>query len=336
MTRREAVYTLWTLAGEPSDLDPMLATAPYNAPEYIDASTPGTAHYLRELSMAQNLLANWRTSRGRPIRFKKFQVQKNVRLGLPETTAYYDADYIDSTTLRINAAPLWFDSSVLEGCKLVLTQTGLTDGEEVTDEQDHMIMIAEGGGNGAYELYLRDEITEASFTVLTYTVKIEFDRFQIVEGQIFTGGYQLMLPPLLRNITKITELSSGTALLRNHTKESLHNQELTSGTPSEYYILGDVVYMDVYLEEPIWFIVEYQRLPNELVGLDGDIDIPTQWHAVLMLIAEWQAAERAMDTEKGMVKRSQITGLINTLRTDEEEDWLREEAKGLYVQTESR
>ena len=64
MLTREMIVEAWELAGEPSDLDPFAVNAATADTANLDATSVGVAHYLREISSAQMMLANWKTPRG--------------------------------------------------------------------------------------------------------------------------------------------------------------------------------------------------------------------------------------------------------------------------------
>jgi hypothetical protein len=123
MNTRDMIIELWELAGEPSDLDPFYEAAPTTTPDQLDPASAGVAHYLREISNAQVMLSNWKTSRGRAIRFKKFFNQRNVKVGRTD-----EIDMIqpvgDTTTMRISVPPVWLNPNYLDTARLELVWTG--------------------------------------------------------------------------------------------------------------------------------------------------------------------------------------------------------------------
>ena len=347
MTTREMIYDAWVLAGEPSDNDPILAGATYSGPDVIDGTSVGALHYLREISQAQRVLANWKTSRNRPIRFKKFLTQRNVKVGFDYT---YDITYVTPTILRVPTytslptGAIQLTEDMLETARIDVIITGtveeLVDGVLTTVTKsltnEYMCMQSLDIGGDILELYLRDEIVDAGYASQVYTMNVRLDRFKVEEALGVGDGSTIVLPPTVRNVTRISTASDGGNVGIVGSKEDLYNLSMRTGTPSEYYILGGKVYFDVYIDDPLWLIVEFQRLPHTLTDVEDVLDIPPEWHAVVLSIMEWREAERVMDTEKGMVKRSQITSLINTLRTDEEEEWIRNDTGGFFSQTEAK
>ena len=70
-------------------------------------------------------------------------------------------------------------------------------------------------------------------------------------------------------------------------------------------------------------------------AITNQIDIPQEWHYILLLIGNWLEAKRMKDMEEDLALKSQINQMINQMRTDEEEDFLRQKTGGIFVQTEA-
>ncbi len=332
MDTTDFILRCWEYAGEPSDLDPLLTTGT-NTPDNLDSSSDGVAHYLRIINTAQLVLFNWRTSAGRPIRFKKFFVNQNVKLGISESSRIVTAvTKQDDQTFQLASMPSWATEETLENAMLRLTYTN--DSDE-TEEYDYMVMYAFENTSGTVNVYLKEDIDDTTLSGTTsFSVEFFFNHFMI-DTTADMDGFHAPLRSTARNILKVTELENGAVLSRPGFKENLIDPYLRTGVPKEYYTLGDHLYFDSYIEDPTWFNVEYQRLPADLETMVDDIDIPDEWHHVLLLICSWLETKRLKDLEEDMALKSQINQLINQMRTDIEEDFIRQKTGGMFVQKES-
>lgn len=346
MDIRNMIVDLWELAGEPSDLDPWAnGVVNYDPLVDLDATSAGVQYYLRQISLAQIMLANWRTRRGRPIRFNKFLTQTNIKVGRTATDYLYTITYIDAYTLRLTSSASSLSETVLTDSKLLVNGYYTRDGEDITTVTEILVARAvHDAGNGWYTLSLRDEVTNIAYTddgtdylFDSMDCEVYLDRFQVerTSSPAFEGT-RVELPNKFRNIIKITNMDDGTPLRRVESKESLFNPYMTFGIPGEWYSLGEMLYFDQYVEEGIWHTIEYQRLPNDMTALTDMLDIPEEWHEVLILINEWKVSKRMQDKQRANELLAEINRWIETLRTDMEEEWLREQTQGFYIRKEAR
>jgi hypothetical protein len=208
----------------------------------------------------------------------------------------------------------------------------------VATTQNYTVAIMAAAYNGtALDLYLMDEVVFPTGGVAS-SIKgvISFDRYTIVEGTGLGNYVTITLPDTFRNILRISTAADGTMLPQVAYREDLMNPQLTTGTPSEWYTVGNRIFFDVYPSAPLWLTIEYQRLPNAVEALDDVIDIPKEWHSVLLMLVSWKEMKRLQDVEKEMALKSQLNSIINQLRTEEEEEFLRESSRGFYVRKETR
>ena len=324
MTVTDAVIELWQLAGEPSDFDPFDTGG-----VTLDPASNGTLHYLRQLSLAQQTLANWRTSGRRPIRFDKFMTRKNVKVGY--TTQDYACTVIDKYTLRLITPASHVEPELLESSKIIFTYTPA--GGVETAEEIEATIADQNGVN--IDLGFRDEMD--ADIAQSGTCSIHFNQFDVrVSSTRATEGETLVLPINFRNIVKLISMADSGEIFQAESKEALDDYNQTLGTPTKYYGLGDKIYLDTYLEEPFWLTVEYQRVPNDLALPTDSFDIPTQWHGVLILLVEWNTAKMMHENEKSQMLLGEVNRIIGTMRTDQEEAWLRTNTSGVQIRREAR
>jgi len=337
MDVRNAIVDLWELAGEPSDLDPwMIGTVNYDPLTDLDPASAGVSFYLKQLSLAQVALSNWRTRRGRPIRFKKFQVQNNVKIGRDVADYSYSITRIDGYTIRLSNPDATLTEDNLRDTKLILNWSNAGGDEYVEDKMS--VMAVYDAGNNWYTITFREEIeADSNITWDTSTVDIYWDRFRIVRSTApLVRGNEIQVPNKFRNIIKLINMTDGKPIQRAASKESLFNPFMNFGVPSEWYDLGEILYLDQYVEDPIWHIMEYQKLPDDVSGLDDVFDIPEEWHEVIILIVEWRTMKRMQDKQRANELFVEINRWIDTLRTDLEEDWLRDHTSGFQIRKEAR
>ena len=336
MDVRNMIVDLWELAGEPSDLDPwMIGVEEYDPATELDPASQGVTFYLRQLSLAQVALANWRTRRGRPIRFKKFLVQENVKIGRDVSKYRYEISYIDEYTIRLSTPDATLNEDNLKNTKMILNW-GNSLGETYSEEKMSVMAVYNEAGDW-YTITFREELEVDSSKVWDdSTVDIYWDRFKVVRSSApLVLGNEVQVPNKFRNIVKVINMDDGTPLTRAASKENLFNPYMNFGTPGQWYDLGDVLYFDQYVESPIWHIIEYQRLPNDVTSLDDVLDIPEEWHEILMLIVEWRTMKRMQDKQRANELMVEINRWIDTLRTDLEEDWLRDTTSGFQLKKEA-
>lgn len=331
MTVRDMIVDMWVNGGEPNDLDPFQVDAPSQDSQYLDPNSYGVRYYMRELSQAQILLASWKTRRGRPIRFDKFMTQRNVKLGVEDNTV--DCEIVDEYTIRINTPPTWMTPDKLESSRCTLVQDAGLDTET---SETQVAMIVDYDLTGNIEIQFRDSITAITSPTISPQVTLDFDRFFIDRTGVRGDGSAIAMPVTMTNVLRIVTADDGAKLDRVEDKEDLYNAQLTSGTPSQWYHLGDRVFMDVYIEEPIWLTFEYQRLPIDITNIDQEPEIPFKWHQVLLTLNEWQTAKRLQDFDKESILFSHLNNLIERIRLDNEEEFLREETGNVYVRKEAR
>ena len=338
MDVRNAIVDLWELAGGPSDLDPwMLNTVNYDPDLDLDPASAGVGFYLNQLSLAQVALANWRTRRGRPIRFKKFQVQDNVKIGRDVTQFSYSISYIDEFTIRLSNPDATLTEDNLKNTKMILNWESA--GGDTFDEERMSVFAVYDDVNLWYTITFAEalDLDTSTITWDASTVDIYWDRFKIVRSTApLVRGNEIQVPSKFRNIIKLINMNDGDPLKRASSKESLFNPFMEFGVPGEWYDLGEVLYLDQYLEDPIWHIMEYQRLPNNVSGLDDVFDIPEEWHEVILLIVEWRTMKRMQDKQRANELFAEINRWIDTLRTDLEEEWLRDHTSGFQIRKEAR
>jgi len=327
MTVDEMIAYLWALSGEPSDLDPMDDTG-----EEIDYSSFGFKHYIRELNKAQNTLANWRTSKGRPIRFNKFQTRKNVKLGLSSQNAG-SVLFVDDYTIKVTDPPSMNPEEYID-TKISIVYTNLVGGTKAY--QDLLVVLVEVVDDTNLEFTFQEEIEASTFDTYTSSVEFYFNAFKLVRSATAGIGCTINLPTYTRNISAITSMSNGTQLARASAKTRLYDASMTEGTPIQWYKNGETIYFDSYLKDPSWFIFDYQRLPYELVGGEENLDIPKEWQDVILMLVELAVAKRMQETERVVMLRREINSLINQLRTDQEEEWLMEDTSGFVIQKEAK
>lgn len=342
-----AIVDLWELAGEPSDLDPWgVDVVNYDPETELDENSLGVKYYLRQLSRAQITLANWRTRKGRPIRFKKFLTQTNVLVGRDGEANAYPMTYINSYSVRINSPDSALDEDNLADTKIIINGAYTQEGEEKSTAQVSMCVRAVyDEPNDWYTLTLRDEITNVAYTdsegieypFTSYTIEIYWDRFLIERSTApLYNGTTIEMPYKYRNIMKITGMKDGADLVRAESKANLFNPYMTFGLATSWYNLGEKLYFDTYFQDGGWYTLEYQRLPYNITSLTDTFDIPEEWHEVLLLIVEWQSQKRAQDKQAAAELLASINRWIDTLRTDMEEEWLRENTSGFYIRREAR
>lgn len=339
MTIPEAIVELWESGGEPSDLNPWLNSSSilYDPNTDLDDTSEGVKHYLRVLSKAQVLLSNWKTGRNKPVRFRDFQVSRNVKLTQDNTTytcTKISDHVIELTGLALNSYLL---TDAVESSSCTISQSSLTYPEgiptPVLTEDTLMAMFIEPMSTTSVRIHFREPMTVHEFTP-TVTVKFLFDRFSVETGTVTADSPYLLLPDEFRNILNVTLADSSSVLKRAPDKTQLNNPDLSTGTPTMWYSIGKKIYFDVYFEEPTWFIVEYQRLPARLTSITNNFEIPEHWHEVLIIIGEYIAAKRQQQFDLIAVKYSHIDRLIGSLRLDSEEDHVRAKTGGVYVQRE--
>lgn len=337
MTVPEAIVTLWESAGEPTDLNPWLNSSSilYDPNTDLDDSSEGVRHYLQVLSEAQVMLSNWKTGRNRPIRFRDFQVSRNVKLTQDNTTHVatpYSLYAIDLTGLDPTSYLL---TDAVESARISVTQTstsypgGVPTPVITTDTL--MVMFVEPLTATSVRLHFREPLTVHAGTP-TISVEFAFDRFNIETGNVTPDSPYLLLPTGFRNILKITTSDSNAPLQRAKDKSNFNNPDLTTGTPTQWYSIGKRIFFDVYFEEPTWFVVEYQKVPSRLTSINDSFEIPEQWHSVLLIVVEYQTAKRQQQHDLVSVKFSHIDRLIGHLRLDSEEDFIRAKTGRIYVQ----
>lgn len=342
MDVKESIAYLWELSGESSRTDPWdpnehLDPDPYN-PDHLVTSSFGYRFYLRELNKAQNTLANWRTKKGRPIRFSKFQTRKNVKLGLDNTEAT-GITKVDDFTLRVTDPPT-LDADFYIDAKLDLTITDDITGANTT--QDFVAVMVEigtvdgAGTTTSLDFTFREEIEGWTGIDQTATVDFYFIAFKIERGSVAGTGFSVNLPTYTRNVTSITSMNTGIKLKRAESKTRLYDANGNAGTPIEWYKNGEIIYLDTYIAEPLWYIFDYQRLPYELTITSTTFDIPVEWQDVIMMLVEMSTAKSMQEVERATILRSQINSLIGQLRTDAEEDWIGEETQGFYIRKGAR
>ncbi len=332
MNVRETIAYLWELAGEPSDLDPW----PSDETEYdsanLVANSFGVRYYLRELNAAQNTLANWKTRRGRPIRFMKFQTRKNVKLGLSSHDASNVTILGDDYTIRVTDPPSMDTEDYIDTkVHLIFTDTGTGN----TYTLDRLAVLVESADATNLDFTFQEEIEYPEFTTYTLSVEFYFNAFRLIRTTNGGTGYTINLPTYTRNITAITGMANGSQLKRASAKTRLYDYNLTEGTPVSWYKNGEVIYFDSYLASPTWFIIDYQRLPVDVELDDEEFDIPKQWQDVILMLVEMRTAKRAQENERATVLRSQINSMIEQMRTDQEEEWIMEDTQGFKLQKEA-
>ena len=335
MDIRNTIAYLWELSGEPSDLDIWgSATVNYDPDVDIDTTSFGVRYYIRELNKAQNTLANWRTSRGRPIRFQKFQVRRNVFLGLEDYTSGA-VSVMDDTSIRVIDPPSMTVADYVDTkVQIIYTSTDLaTLDETFTDEK--LAVLVEGVDATTLEFTFLEDLEAPVYSGYTITAEFFFNAFRIVKSAIGGNGYNVNLPTYARNVTAITGMANGAPLTRANAKTKLYDFNMTEGVPIQWYKNGEVIYFDSYLASKTWFIFDYQRLPYEITSVDDDFDIPEQWLDVVYMLVEMSSAKRAQETERATILRSQVNSLINQLRTDQEEEWIMEDTQGFVIQKEA-
>jgi hypothetical protein len=352
MTTGEMITQVHENAGEPSDLDPWVPTPTYVDPDAdILLSSRGCRHYLKAISDAQILLSNWKTQTGKPIRFRSLQVQRNAKLTLDDQTE--DCIIADGEKrLRIVKSTGTFAAHFQDGslessrCDIAVTYQDDT-GEIVTEEYTQMAMFSDfnvGNPDDTAILYFaeafelpRDEDDNLR-TILTSTVKFSFDRFKILRDNPALDSAYLAMPTSFRNILKVTDSESSSPLKRAYNKEALYNPTMTTGTPSEYYVLGDTIYFDVYFEEPRWFVVEYQKIPDRLQIVNSSLpplELPEEWHDVLVAVVDYNQAVRNQENDLAQKKASYVDWLIRHMRTDAQEDALRDDLGNYQIEFSS-
>jgi len=279
------------------------------------------------LTRAQVQLANWKNRRGRPVRFRNLYVSRNVKLSLDNTK--YACDKLTETTIRISAPPSYMMTGALESARCSIVQTDI-NGDLIEDTL--MAMFVAPDPLGTYvDIHFREEITASTSAVVSTEVTFAFDRFKIMRGTPQVDTPYMLLPTSFRNILKVTEATGTSALAKPASKANLYNPLMTTGTPSQWYQLGDIIYFDTYFEEPLWFVVEYQKLPDELRSLTQPFEIPDQWHDVLLLLVEWETSRRAQENDMASRIRTDIDRLIDSLRIDAEEEHLRTDTGGIKL-----
>ena len=336
MNIRDMIVDLWELAGEPSDLDPwMVGVVDYDPLTELDPASQGVSFYLKQISLAQVALANWRTRRGRPIRFKKFLVQDNVKIGRDVSKFSYSISYIDEYTIRLTNPDATLNEDNLKNTKMILNWAN-AGGDSYTEDRLAVMAVYDEAG-GWYNITFREALeVDSTITWDASTVDIYWDRFRVVRSSApLVMGNEIQLPNKFRNIIKILNMNDGTELTRAASKESLFNPYMNFGTPSQWYDLGDVLYLDQYVEQPIWHTIEYQRLPYNVESLDDVLDIPEEWHEIIIMIVEWRTMKRMQDKQRANELMVEINRWIDTLRTDLEEDWLRESTSGFQIKKEA-
>ena len=330
MTIGEAIYRLWENAGEPTDLDPWLDTAvDYDPDTELDPNSQGVRYFLRALSDAQIELANWKTNGRRPIRFRDFQVSRNAKLTLNDTT--YDCTRLTDTSIRISNPPAYLLTDAAESCRCDILHVSLEDGEETETEDTLMAMYLEPAADGSYvDIYFREEMEEIS-NYVRMEVTLLFDRFTITRGDRVYDSPYLVMPDAYKMLLKVTDAENSAPLSRAANKEHLYNPDMTTGTPSQWYSIGKKIYFDVYFEEPRWFTIEYMKIPDELTSLDQEFELPVAWHEVLIEMVEYLLAKRGQERELQAIKFSNVNRLISHMRTDRDDDFVRDETGGLKI-----
>lgn len=343
MNIREAIAFLWELSGEQSDLDVWGdGTTDYDPAVDLNTSSFGVRYYIRELNKAQNTLANWRTSKGRPIRFNKFQTRKNVKLGLDSQDAG-EIDFRDDYTIRVTNPPSMTIEDYVDTKLSIIYTERIYDDELAawvdsgqTTSQDLLAVLVEPVDATTLEFTFQEEIEASAYDTYTSSVEFYFNAFRLRRSAVSGNGYTINLPTYTRNISAITSMNNGSQLSRASAKTRLYDYNMTEGTPIQWYKNGEIIYFDSYLAEPTWFIFDYQRLPYEITSVDDDFDIPEQWLDVIYMLVEMSTAKRSQETERASILRSQINSLINQLRTDQEEEWLMEDTAGFVIQKEAK
>lgn len=338
MNTGEAVAYLWELAGEPSDLDPWGPNETIydpNVPGALITTSFGFRYFIKQINKAQNTLANMRSRRGRPIRFNKFITRRNVKLGLENPTSSV-VSILTSDTIRVTDPPSTNVDDYID-TKINLIRTSL-DAETLddTDEQDFLVVQAEVITPNSIDFTFQEDIVDTAFTAETNSAEFFFTAFRIERTSVSGTGYTLNLPTYARNIIGITNMSNGAKLTRAEAKTKLYDQVMNEGTPIQWYKSGEVVYFDTYLSEPVWWIVDYQRLPLDVSTYDDEFDIPVQWQDVILMLVELDTARRMLENERATVLQQQVNTMISSLRTEEEDDWIGEETQGFYIRKEAR
>lgn len=350
MTIGEMISQIHENAGEPSDLDPWVASPTLYGNADISLTSRGAHEYVKRISDAQITLANWKTNNNRPIRFHALQVQRNVKLTLDDQdeacTLSDGNDYITITQPIGTLGPHFFDGT-LESSSVEVTTTHVGDDlQTVTTVYNQMAMFVEHIQNATDDvvtIYFKETIdlprdsSDVLYPLVTTVAKFYFDRFKIARTGAIRDSAYMAMPTSFRNILKVTDADSASPLTLVHDKTALYNPELNQGTPSEYYVLGDVIYFDVYFEEPRWFVMEYQKLPDEIRITTSlpSLELPTEWHDVLIEVVGYNMAIRAQENELIAIKFSNINRLIARLRTDAQEQALREDMGNYQIEFSS-
>lgn len=332
MTVREAVADLWDLTGELSDLDPFgVNTGDNPDPETdIDPASYGVRYFLRHLSEAQYKLANWKTNRRLPIRFRQLDNVTNILVGLknPQVGA---TKLDDPSTLRINKPISTMVVDDFEEARVDITITYLDDeGEAQQLEETKMVVFASEVSDTAVDVTFREDI-EYPANVQLVEANVYFKKFRLaprVSGA--PDGYNLVFPNGVKTILKITDLTDGTALTQAMRKDDLVNSGLTTASPVQWFKFGQYIYFDSYVEDPRWLRFEYIRHPKKLVSVDDSFDIPEEWHDILKMIAMYHIDRSRMENEKSQITKSDIDYWISRKRLEEEDEELRETLGGFY------
>lgn len=186
----QAIAYLWELAGEPSDLDPWGPTEAIYDPSQgtLLPNSFGFRYFIKQINKAQMTLANYRTRRGRPIRFKKFLTRKNVKLGLasPISTG---VTLIDTTSINVTDPPTTTIDDYVD-TKITLVRTDGT----TTATQDLMVVLAEAGAvANTVDFTFQDDIDTITFSPTSITAEFHFSAFKLKRTATSGTGYSIKI-----------------------------------------------------------------------------------------------------------------------------------------------
>jgi len=340
----DALVDLWESAGEPSDLDPWLAAADsyVDVPDgNLDVNSKGVRYYLRQLSRAQTAISNWRKSRGHEVRFKRFIGTGNIKCGLAnnEFRFYrYGAYGISVPVTRMPADLPTGDYDIFENAAIKLINKTYT---AISGEYDATI------AGGSLLLTFYEPITwpvDAAGNPLPYVDgPIYQNWFKIqTNGVTYSDGFYCTVPQNLVEVLKVYDGPSSKRLLRPKNKDSLYVQPATVGTPEQWYIIGDRIYFNTYLEKNRYYKIEYYRMPNALEANTGaaliglQFEVPAYFHEALTIWVEWQQARRAQEWDKAYAVKKDLMDIIERTSTENSLDLMRDETYGFYVQWEDQ
>lgn len=335
---REAIADLWDLTGELSDLDPWGATTSDNPdPETdLDGNSYGVRYFLRRLSDAQYKLANWKTNRRRPLRFKSLNAVTNIKLGLT-SQGYAAQQTASSGTLRATIPVVGMAPEDFEGAKIDVTVRSLNTETNTISEDlvSYMVVFAQVIDNTWVDLTFREDIDYGTGILLDISVEYHFNKFRIATRDTSVpDGFNLAFPQGIKTLLKITDLDDGTELSKAYRKDDLVDSGLTTGKPKQWYIMGSYVYFDTYVEDAYWLRFEYVRHPETMTTIDDEFDLPEEWVDILVFIAKFYIDQSRMENAKSQVTKSDIDYWISRRRAEIEDDFLRDDLEGFFPRKE--